>query len=101
MDPSTEEDWAAIKFAEELLRYMHTSPYHLTSAGAKSGASVGEQSRLQRKWTWRLTFVEIDRYSDRYLVHLQAADKKGKLHAINTGKGMPRSLPPCVWFNID
>lgn len=87
MDPQAEEELVAIRFAEELSRYMQTSPYHLSGLDSKARARLGEQSNVPLDGLAGIgsSVVEVDRYSDRYLLHVQAADKKGKLHAINTG----------------
>jgi DNA-directed RNA polymerase III subunit RPC7 len=58
---------------------MHTSPYFLSNKSAK------EHSNLHiRTYKGYTHLLEIDRYSDKYVSHLQAHDRRGKIHAIVT-----------------
>lgn len=60
-----EEDRLPIRYAEAITAYMRTSPFFLAPGG------VGA--------------LKVDRYSDRYLAHIQLEERKGKIFAIDTG----------------
>lgn len=79
VDP-TEADMPAIRFAEQLRYFMLTSPYNLSDATAYQT----RQSILATLSTFYPFDIEIDRYSDKYVSHLKAQDKKGNIHAVVT-----------------
>lgn len=85
-DPSA-RDLSSIRFAEDLRRFMATSPFFLPARTGKEA-----QSTRCRDSAHSHAAVEIDRYSDKYVAHLQAQDESGKIHAIVTG--LPRVRPP-------
>lgn len=65
VDARSEEDRLPIRYAEDISAYMRTSPFFL----APTNPNV----------------LKVDRYSDKYLAHLQMEERKGKIFAIDTG----------------
>lgn len=66
VDALTEADKLMIKHADTLTQYMRSSPFFLAPANTQT--------------------LKVDRYSDKYLTHLQLEERKGKIFAIDTGK---------------
>lgn len=80
-DPTSEHDMAAILFSEHLRHYMLTSPYYLSDVSSSKEPSILPHHRHPASL---MPLIEIDRYSDKYVAHLRAQDKRGKIHAIVT-----------------
>lgn len=72
VDALTEADRQMIKNADILTQYMRSSPFFLAPANTQT--------------------LKVDRYSDKYLTHLQLEERKGKIFAIDTGNPTKGSM---------